>query len=124
MATKTYALAANESIRFRFEVSKSLPGDAVTVRSSNPESAQVILNDTPLPGAVASGRIWGHDVPKSAVAIQGTVTHADKTTSVSVVLLDVAGGDPPPPPAPKPVPPIVATLSLVVPPPPAQPEKT
>lgn len=107
-----YQLGDGERVPFKVLVSKSLPGDTVTVRSSNPDSALVTMDTTPMPGTVASGTVFGGNIPRSGVAIQATVTHPDKSTSVSVFVVDVGGGDPPAPPPPPPVEPIRAHLTL------------
>ena len=98
-----YQLAEGESRAFKLVPSKILPGDTATVRSSHPESVLVQVDQAPIvPGALVTGRVVGGKVPMSAVAIQGTVRHADDSTTTAVYLIDVGGGTPP---APKPAPP-------------------
>ena len=98
-----YQLAEGESRAFKLVPSKILPGDTATVRSSHPDSVLIQLDPSPIiPGAIVTGRVVGGKVPMSEVALQGTVLHADNSTTTSVFLVDVGGGTPP---APKPAPP-------------------
>jgi hypothetical protein len=70
-----------------------LPGDTVSVFSSDTTSATIVPDSVPAAGSVASGFVVGGKKVQVGVSITAAITHADGSLGLSVVdLIDIVGG--------------------------------
>jgi len=68
-------------------------GDTISVTSSDPASASVVADATPISGSLASGFIVGGKKIKTGVSITFSATKADGSLDLTVVdLIDIVGG--------------------------------
>jgi hypothetical protein len=69
------------------------PGDVIVITSSDPLSATIVPDATPVAGSVASGFVVGGKKLQAGVVITAALTHADGTQLPTVTdTIDVVGG--------------------------------
>ena len=70
----------------------ALPGDVITVISSNTAALTVVPDATPTAGANASGFIVTGTTPANNVGVTATLSHSDGTSLTTTMFVDVVAG--------------------------------